>query len=705
MSGTALDLVLVERGKDAPNSISSPASSYGSSSVTSSVAARVAAGVATPLHELVIDVLERHTTCPALIQILIHLLTFERREVKCCDVIPFAHATPRTFPFLPLVPTSSLLGIPHLKPTTSLSPFSDSQQQNSPNEKTSIMGRHRTSYSSSTIPLDPTISIASVEHLLVDVDFFKRAKKPGGVTKPQLFKKHRKSRQLSLLQSSHVWKNGKRDEQVLQMEEWFPSVAQPLSAPASNPKAHSNTKSPSNISMQSLSLGQLPPVSFKNDCPESDIGKYFYKLPGELRNRIYRLAVLQETNTVEVSTKPETCSQGACTHTKTSFNVPGIANTCRQMRWEVMPIFVAENRTWAFDAGVVHNCCVGNTLRSLGDYADLIPQFELAINRPLWNRDSFTEYATYRFTLFPPKNHIANSQWDLVQVEKEGRVICDCAPRKLLTAMNANRESAGKAVVDFVESEEWADFVWRVRKTKQQHAHLSRCKKCGESCCLGAATAGSLQRALLFPFADFETAWHRTRRAKASGREILGRVWRFGIVARTAHRASLVDLAASCKADGILEMKSNWSYIIVHSSFILPLLHPTSSAYCGPILCLGLYRIVLLSSANDHGPKATDSSRAGHISSSLRSAVQIRRLNVEVSLSSIGASLDRCATRSTRHWIQFMVLQGLDARYEEVSFNKIIISYAQVPMLHECHEPQSLEPNLKGEEERDVIKL
>ncbi|KXT08060.1 hypothetical protein AC579_7981 [Pseudocercospora musae] len=343
-----------------------------------------------------------------------------------------------------------------------------------------MMGKHRTSHSSNTIPLDPTIPISSVQHLLVDVDFFKRAKNPDGVNKPQLFKKHRKSRQLKSLQSSQVWKDGKRDAQVLQMEEWFPSIAQPLGAPASHPNARPKAKSVSNISMQSLSLLQHPPVSYKNDCPESDIGKYFYKLPGELRNRIYRLAVLQETKTVEISTKPETCSQGACIHTKTSFNVPGIANTCRQMRWEVMPIFVAENDTWAFDAGVVHNCCVGNTIRSLGDYADLIPQFELAINRPLWNRDSFTGYATYRFTLFPPKHPIAKGQWTLVQVEEDGRVICDCAPRKLLMAMDSQREPVGKAVISFVEADEWADFVWRVRKTKQQHNHLSRCKKCGE---------------------------------------------------------------------------------------------------------------------------------------------------------------------------------------------------------------------------------
>lgn len=35
-------------------------------------------------------------------------------------------------------------------------------------------------------------------------------------------------------------------------------------------------------------------------------------------------------------------------------------------------------------------------------------------------------------------------------------------------------------VLQMVDSEEFADFVWRVKKTKQHVVHLRRCKQCKE---------------------------------------------------------------------------------------------------------------------------------------------------------------------------------------------------------------------------------
>ena len=134
---------------------------------------------------------------------------------------------------------------------------------------------------------------------------------------------------------------------------------------------------------------------------------------------------------------------------------------------------------------MVHQCCVGNFLRSIGDYADLIPEFQFTLKRPIWNRDSFVEYATHIFTLSLSKgdagdDDTSSSVWRLSQHEDGGRVVCQCALDILVEKVNDQMPTKpnGQAAIDFADSEEFADFVWRMRKSKQWPQYLKLCKEC-----------------------------------------------------------------------------------------------------------------------------------------------------------------------------------------------------------------------------------
>ena len=106
----------------------------------------------------------------------------------------------------------------------------------------------------------------------------------------------------------------------------------------------------------------------------------FGMLPAELRNQIYRLALLTPSlaEPYEVEVKLGTCALGLCTHAKLETGVPGLLNTCQQVRAEALPIFCGEN-TFKFTAKCVRERCAANWLRALGEHAARIPSVSIII--------------------------------------------------------------------------------------------------------------------------------------------------------------------------------------------------------------------------------------------------------------------------------------------------------------------------------------
>jgi hypothetical protein len=105
----------------------------------------------------------------------------------------------------------------------------------------------------------------------------------------------------------------------------------------------------------------------------------FSRLPGELRNRIYRLALLEPDGPYTITMQPGTCGMGPCTHAKLATAVPGILSTCRQIRHEAFIIFCAENTAIKFDHHTVRNRCMAIWLRAIGPYAIKIPKIILEV--------------------------------------------------------------------------------------------------------------------------------------------------------------------------------------------------------------------------------------------------------------------------------------------------------------------------------------
>ncbi|KAK4499141.1 hypothetical protein PRZ48_009653 [Zasmidium cellare] len=328
------------------------------------------------------------------------------------------------------------------------------------------------------IPLNSAVPLNSSAHL-IPVAHDGRRYAP--IPTPTTFKVP--SRELRALRRSKVWrKGGTREQQVAEMEQWFPDVFDhELKSPA--PKEEDVVMS--ELSINSPSAPASPPAPTKTDrvmadCPISDIGALGV-LPAEIRNQIYRLAVVEpDSNPVKIELQPKTCSGGPCLHNKASYNLPGIASTCKQLRWEVAPIFLVENTAFTFDDGVVQQCCVSNIIRTLGPFVDLMAQFNFLLKRPIWAHDTFLEYLTYNFTLTPPKED--DGVFTLTQWEAGDRKICQCPLDKVVRHLNRHKDqmTIGEWVKEFVDSDEFADFVWRTRKTKQWTTHLPKCSVCRE---------------------------------------------------------------------------------------------------------------------------------------------------------------------------------------------------------------------------------
>ncbi|KAI7552200.1 hypothetical protein KC331_g2052 [Hortaea werneckii] len=109
------------------------------------------------------------------------------------------------------------------------------------------------------------------------------------------------------------------------------------------------------------------------------------RLPGEMRNSIYRYALVEPCDPitghprpVRVSGSDLICGRGPCVHGNPRGAAPGIASTCRQIRKEVLGIWVGENEV-LFDAVMVRNRCAGNWVKGLGHYACLLKKVRLEI--------------------------------------------------------------------------------------------------------------------------------------------------------------------------------------------------------------------------------------------------------------------------------------------------------------------------------------
>lgn len=108
----------------------------------------------------------------------------------------------------------------------------------------------------------------------------------------------------------------------------------------------------------------------------------FASLPGELRNRIYRLVLVMPLPLplpYPFVMRVKTCALGACVHSRLPTAVEGILSSCRQIRLEAMPIFLAENVGFRFDARVVEARCPAHWIRALGPYARLLRRVVLEV--------------------------------------------------------------------------------------------------------------------------------------------------------------------------------------------------------------------------------------------------------------------------------------------------------------------------------------
>ena len=124
----------------------------------------------------------------------------------------------------------------------------------------------------------------------------------------------------------------------------------------------------------------------RDDPPPSNMG-VFARLPGELRNQIYRFALVEPPGTPHTLTMQpgpgpagpcSTCDHGPCSHAKLRTGLPGLLNASRQLRTEALPLFLAEN-DFAFDARTTRARCGHGWLATLGPYARLVRGLELRV--------------------------------------------------------------------------------------------------------------------------------------------------------------------------------------------------------------------------------------------------------------------------------------------------------------------------------------
>lgn len=197
----------------------------------------------------------------------------------------------------------------------------------------------------------------------------------------------------------------------------------------------------------------------------------FARLPGEIRNRLYRLALLTPSSDEPflITMQPATCSLGPCTHAKLPTAVPGLLSSCRQIRQEALPIFCAENK-FKFDAKTVRERCTANWVRALGHYARLIPSVILEIY--VWEDVSPSNHKkvgrTYEMMLDCPFGPISKSNDLNVNEPIYAKEPETCQKLFEHWASLAERGQEGEKMetllVEFLWSDLMADLVWRCRK-------------------------------------------------------------------------------------------------------------------------------------------------------------------------------------------------------------------------------------------------
>ncbi|SMQ51208.1 unnamed protein product [Zymoseptoria tritici ST99CH_3D1] len=323
------------------------------------------------------------------------------------------------------------------------------------------------------IPIDSSIPLDSVQQLIHEAKNPVRASRHAPVPPPTALAK--KSKMLKDLRRATVWKHGTRDSQAEQMDVWFPSIQH----------AREGMSAYEDVSEKVIKIKKEPldddEAGFSS--PTSDIGT-LAKLPGELRNRIYRYAVVQsEPGPVKVTMPPLACALGACLHARTGYNVPALAQTCAQLRSEVLPIFLAENEGFEFDAGTVQQSCVGNWLRSLGSYADFVSGITLTVERAICRGEEFIRWTSYAFDVYVPGMEFHGGVPDrfvILQKPEAVGLVCQCALETVVKGMNRKSSATPTGVLleELVDSEELADLVWQLKKTKAHVSHLKRCKGC-----------------------------------------------------------------------------------------------------------------------------------------------------------------------------------------------------------------------------------
>jgi hypothetical protein len=274
----------------------------------------------------------------------------------------------------------------------------------------------------------------------------------------------KKTASLEKLRQADAWKQDNRDLQVMQMAEWFPSIPHcrkdgtvydddELSAESTKQKV---------VKVKEEMVGD----SITSTLPASDIGK-LATLPGEIRNHIYRYAVLQsDRRPIEINLEPDTCASGACLHTRTGHNVPALAQTCAQLRSEVLSIFIAES-AFQFDAGSTRQSCIGNWLRSLGSFADRVPTITFTVNgKPLL---PYMYQPSFLFVITVPGKKIHGRVAEMIEMQRqaEKRQFCHRHLENVLKSINAKstagEKRTGKLLEEFFDSEELADFVFYMR--------------------------------------------------------------------------------------------------------------------------------------------------------------------------------------------------------------------------------------------------
>lgn len=212
-----------------------------------------------------------------------------------------------------------------------------------------------------------------------------------------------------------------------------------------------------------LRQAKTEPKEAKTGNAVSNMG-LFDKLPGELRNYIYRLAFVPEEQPVLISGSDLICGTGACVHRLASVAAPAIASTCQQIRNELMPIFCAEN-SFRFDAVMVRNRCVGNWARSLNTYARMVRKVTLEIL--VLNRDYATGGTDSLLCDLVVQCPAGSPDKDF-ELTFDDKLLCDknavSALEDLVDRLNDGEAGAASKLSFILGSDELAELVYRCRK-------------------------------------------------------------------------------------------------------------------------------------------------------------------------------------------------------------------------------------------------